>query len=550
MVFSRFTQTSSRQGEILEVVFRNGWDYMRQLLIGAKVNEPKLPPPTVLRNILVDLGPVYVKLGQLLSTRPDLLPAQYIEALTDLQANVPPVAWSDIEIAIRQQLPTSLEDTFTAIDPQPIAAGSIAQIHRATLTEGREVALKVQRPGIEKIVEQDIALIRGLAELVAQTEFGQLSDVVALADEFANALRAELQFTQEASHTDELRRNMASSTWFDPKQLVIPEIIWPLTTNRMLVLEWLDGVPIFKADFPDSNSKVELEKRAMAKLLTRVFFQQICLDGFFHADPHPGNLFYMPNGHIALLDCGMIGRLDPRTQQILLELLLSIVSIDAQRCAELTLELAPPTQPVNRAQLERDYERLLRQYYSVKVSQLNFSELFYEVLETARRNKIRIPGNLGLGAKALANLEGVARQLDPEYNLPEQLRPLMTDVFRRQLVGESPLPAILRTALDLKNLSLQSPRQIEVMLNRITTETLRWNLSISELDAVRRSLDDSANRLSFSVVVGSLIVGAAIITSQSQSVQVYWIAQALFAAASFLGLWLIISILRSGRLRG
>ncbi len=551
-VFSRFAQTSARQGEILEVVFRHGWDYMRQLLAGSKPGEPQLPPPTVLRNILVDLGPVYVKLGQLLSTRPDLLPAPYIQALTDLQANVPPVPWAEIEIVIRQQLEQPLEITFARIDPDPVAAGSIAQTHRATLADGREVALKVQRPGIELVLAQDIALIKGLAELVASTEFGQVSDVVGLADDFANALQAELLFTQEAHYTDELRKNMASSSWFDPKQLVVPEIIWPLTTDRLLVLEWLNGVPLLTATFTGSNHNgdIEVEKQSITSLLTRAFFKQICIDGFFHADPHPGNLFYLQDGRVALLDCGMIGRLDPRTQKILLELILSIVSLDAQRCSELTLELATPIRPVNLARLESDYEKLLRQYYALKASEVNFSELFYDVLGTARRNHIRLPGNLGLCSKALANLEGVARQLDPDYNLPNQIRPLMTDLFRQQLVGETPMPALLRTALDLKNLSLQSPRQLEVLLNRVTTETLRWNLSLQELDGVRRSLDDSANRISFSIVVGSLIMGAAIISAQAQIASVTWISQALFAAASLLGLWLIISILRSGNLRG
>jgi predicted unusual protein kinase regulating ubiquinone biosynthesis (AarF/ABC1/UbiB family) len=183
------------------------------------------------------------------------------------------------------------------------------------------------------------------------------------------------------------------------------------------------------------------------------------------------------------------------------------------------------------------------------VSELSFSQLFYEVLQAARRNQIRIPGNLGLCAKALANLEGVAHQLDPGYNLPEQIRPLMTDLFQQQLVGEAPLPAILRAVLDLKALSLQSPRQIESLLDRVSTETLHWNVNVRELEGVRRSLDDSANRLSFSIVVGSLIMGAAMISAQTQRLQLYWVSEVLFAAASLLGVWLIVSILRSGRLR-
>ncbi|HEY9601799.1 MAG TPA: AarF/ABC1/UbiB kinase family protein [Allocoleopsis sp.] len=545
------TQTSSRQREILEVVFRNGWDYMRGLLTGGKTDKPNLPPPAVLRNVLVELGPVYVKLGQLLSTRPDLLPGEYVEALTDLQANVPPVPWSEVEIVIRQQLQQPLEETFANVNPLAVAAGSIAQTHRATLKNGQDVALKVQRPGIEVVVAQDIALIKSIAELVSLTDYGQDYDVVGLADEFATALQAELDFTQEAGYTDQLRRNLSVSRWFDPEQLVVPEIQWNLTTKKLLVMEWLNGVPLLLGKLPqERDGKDEVtQRKAITTLLFRAFFQQLYIDGFFHADPHPGNLFYLNDGRLALLDCGMVGRLDPRTQQILTEMLLAIVDLDAQRCAQLTLELAESGQPVSLSRLANDYDRMLRKYYNLSLSQINFSQVFYEILQVSRNNKIRLPSNMGLYAKTLANLEGVARSFDPEINLLDEIKPLMTDLFRRQLFGENPLQTVLRTALDLKSLSLQSPRQVELLLDRVTSETLKWNITIRDLDPLRRSVDDSANRLSFSIVVGSLIIGAAIISANAQTSQLSFISNILFATASFLGLWLVISILRSGRLK-
>lgn len=545
------TQTSSRQREIIEVVFRNGWDYMRGLLTGSKTDEPKLPPPAVLRNVLVELGPVYVKLGQLLSTRPDLLPGEYVETLTDLQANVPPVTWTEVEVQIRQQLRQPLENVFSTINPQAVAAGSIAQTHRATLKNGQEVALKVQRPGIEVVVAQDIALIKSLAELVSITDFGQDYDVIALADEFATALQAELDFTKEASYTDQLRRNLSKSRWFKPEQLVVPEIHWHLTTTKLLVMEWLDGVPLLLAKLPEmqEGKDAQTQRKEITTLLFRAFFQQLYIDGFFHADPHPGNLFYLNDGRVAILDCGMVGRLDPRTQQILTEMLLAIVDLDAQRCAQLTLELAEAGQPVSLSRLANDYDRMLRKYYNLSLSQINFSQVFYEVLQVSRDNKIRLPSNMGLYAKTLANLEGVARTFYPDINLLDEIKPLMTDLFRRQLFGENPLQTVLRTALDIKSLSLQSPRQVELLLDRLTSETLKWNITIREVDSLRRSMDDSANRLSFSIVVGSLIIGAAIISANAQTSQLSFISNVLFAAASFLGLWLVISILRSGRLK-
>ena len=546
------TKTSSRQRAILEVVFRNGWDYIEGLMTRGQGGEPRLPSPEVLRNILIELGPVYVKLGQLLSTRPDILPARYIDALSSLQAKVPPVAWSEIEVLLRQQLrdKSTLEQTFSTINPEPVAAGSIGQVHRATLKDGREVALKIQRPGIDSIINQDIALIKGLAELVSISDLASDFDLVVLAEEFSKALLSELDFTEEANFTDQLRQNMSRSRWFDPKQLVIPTVYWELTTEKLLVLDWLNGVPLLSADLTAKSQKDASKRRQeVTTLLFRVFFQQIYIDGFFHADPHPGNIFYLQDDRLALIDCGMIGRLDPRTQQILTEMLLAIVDIDSQRCAQLTLELAELGQPANLSRLEDDFDRLLRKYYNLSLPEIKFSEVFYEILEVSRRNKIKLPGNMGLYAKALANLEGVARTFDPEVNLLEEIKPLMTDLFQRQLLGDKPIQTLLRAALDVKSLSLQSPRLVEVLLDRVTSESLKWNLTVKEIEPLRRSMDDSANRLSFSIVVGSLIIGAAIISSSSQSLQMSVVTDVFFAAASFLGLWLVISILRSGRLR-
>lgn len=545
------TQTSSRQRDIIEVFLRNGWDYMRGLLTGSKTDEPNLPPPAVLRKVLVELGPVYVKLGQLLSTRPDLLPGEYVEALTDLQANVPAVSWSEVELVLRQELQQPLEEIFAIINSEAVAAGSIAQTHRATLKNGQEVALKVQRPGIDLIIAQDISLIKALAELVSGTDFGQNYDVIGLADEFATALQAELDFTQEASYTDQLRRNLSKSRWFDPKQLVIPQIYWDLTTKKLMVMEWLDGEQILLAKLPAmrNGKDADIHRKEITTLLFRCFFQQLYIDGFFHADPHPGNIFYLKDGRIALLDCGMVGRMDPRTQQILTEMLLAIVDLDAQRCAQLTLQLAESEPPVSLVRLENDYYRMLRKYYNLSLSQINFSQVFYEILQVSRNNKIRLPSNMGLYAKTIANLEGVARSFYPKINLLDEIKPLMTDLFRRQLMGDNPLQTMLRTALDIKSLSLQTPRQVELLLDRVTSETLRWNITIKELEPLRRSVDDSANRLSFSILVGSLIMGAAIISSNAQTNQLSLISNVLFAFASFLGLWLIVSILRSGRLK-
>ena len=545
------TKYTSRQREIAEVVFRNGWDYARGLLAGDKSDEPRLPSPEVLRNILIELGPVYVKLGQLLSTRPDLLPGRYVDTLTDLQANVPPVPWAQVESSIEQELGQPLEAVFSDIDRNAIAAGSIGQVYRAVLTNGQPVALKVQRPGIDVIVAQDISLIKSLAELASRTEFGKNFDIVGLAEEFTKALKAELDFTTEAEYTEQLRKNLSTGKWFDTDKLVVPQVYSSFTTTKLLTIEWLDGVPILMADLPqERDNKDEATQRyEITTILFRAFFKQVYIDGFFHADPHPGNIFYLRDGRLALLDCGMVGRLDPRTQQILTEMLLAIVDLDASRCSQLTLELAEGRQQVNISQLTTDYDRMLRKYYNRSISQINFSEVIYEVLQVSRNNKIRLPSNMGLYAKTLANLEGVARGFYPQINLLDQIRPLIADVFRRQFLGERPAETLLRIGLDFKSLSLRSPRLVELLLDRISSETLKWNIDLPRLDILAISLEDSANRLSFSIVVGSLIMGAAIISAGSPTTQVSIVSNILFAVASLLGLWLIASILRSGKIK-
>jgi ubiquinone biosynthesis protein len=544
---------SSRQREIAEVLLQHGWDYMRQILTIGKTSKNSdarvdIPPPAILRSILADLGPVYVKLGQLLSTRPDLLPPDYITALSTLQSNVPAVGWSEIEAILYQQMRQSPSEVFQHIEQQPVAAGSIAQTHRAVLKDGRQVAIKIQRPGIDQLVTRDIGLIKQIAELLSGTDFGKRYDLVSLAGEFSTALQAELDFTQEATYTETLRQNLLAGKWFDPQKIMVPEIQRELSTQKLLVMEWLDGEPILSALLTGQNygGDIEEERRAITVLCFRSFFQQYLVDGLFHADPHPGNLFYLRDGRVAVLDCGMMGRLDRRTQAALVEMILAIISNDAQRCAQITLQLAEPMGELNLSHLEWDYDRLLHKYNNVSLQNMNASQAFYEILQAARRNNLRWPSNIGLFAKSLANLEGVGRQFNPKVNVFEEVRPLMTDMFQRQLMGDDLVQSLLRTGLELKQLSLQSPRQLAFLLNRFSSETLKLNITIQDLDDIQRSMNDGANRRSFSTVVGALIIGAAIVSSNAQTPELQLLSNILFGAASILGLWLLIKIIRSG----
>ena len=545
------TKSNYREAEILEVVFRNGWGYMRSLLIGVTTDvEPEVPPPEVLRNILIELGPVFVKLGQLLSTRPDLLPPTYIQALSQLQADVPAVDGAQMEQVIRDNLPLPVDQAFRTINYQALAAGSIGQTHRATLISGQEVALKVKRPGIDALVENDINLILRVATLMANTQFGQRYDILGTAEEFTRALAAELDFTTEASYTDQLRRNLAQSRWFDPKKLLIPSIFWELTTPKIMVMEWLPGKPLLQAQLTGQGFKGDLvqERQAITQLLFRCFFQQFFLNGFFHADPHPGNIFYLEDGRVALLDCGMMGSLDPKTRTVLTEMILAIVSADAQRCTQLALQIAEPTEAVDLVQVEVEVRRLLQRYGNTNLSKLNTAEAFNELLQTVSRNNLRWPGNIGLFAKSVANLEGAARQFNPAVNIVEEVKPLMTDIFQEQLLGDNIPQLLLRTGLEFRNLSLESPRQFAFLLNRLSTETLRFNITVEGLDTLRRSIEAASNRRTFGTVVSALIIGAAILsTAEQRTPYLQLLSEGFFIVASLIGLWLLVSIIRSGR---
>ena len=443
----------------------------------------------------------------------------------------------------------------------------------------------MQRPGIIKQVDRDLALIKDIARLVSTTQFGQRYNITELAEEFKAALTAELDFTTEARYTDELRQDLINSSWVDSEQLTVPKILWPLTNSKILVMEWLDGQPLLQATVASNQSTVpkdpfdglnfdslnklsqsipqnifqsedkasrvkssnEAKRSEITTLLFRAFLSQYFITGFFHADPHPGNLFYLSDGRIAILDCGMMGRLDPKTRATLTELVLAIASSDAQRCAQLTLQLTEPLKAIDLVRLESDYSRLLGRYYGLDLSRFNTAEAFGAVIETGIRNHLRWPANIGLFTKSLANLEGVARQFDPSINLMSEIQPLMVDLFQRQLLGADPLQLFLRTGLEFRNLSMSAPRQLGFLLDRLSDETLQWNIQIQGMSSMQRSLEKAANRRAFSTVVAALIIGAAIVSTNQQTAQLQWLSVLLFASASFLGLWLLSSILRSGR---
>jgi ubiquinone biosynthesis protein len=538
---------NSRQAEIIEVVARNGWGYFRnQLSLNPQPEEFKLPLPNVLRQILIDLGPTFVKLGQLLSTRPDLLSPDYIRVLETLQSDVPALAWVDVETILQTELGQPLEQVFAELDTIAIAAGSLAQVHQAKLRDGRRVAIKIQRPNVGYVVERDLAVLEALAAFFNGDSIGQAYDLLGLVEEFRNSLMAELDFRREAKNTDQLRANLAKSNLWEQGQVIVPQVYHELTSEKVLVLEWIDGVKLSQMDLPPDR------QQAVAALVVQVVMQQMFLDRIFHADPHPGNFLYIGDGksdRIALLDCGMVAILDPRTQRIITDLLVGIVFEQPRQVAQAVRELGFARLDVDIRAIEAEFDRLLRRFYTKPLEEINLAELLNAALKIPRDNKIQMPGAVGLFAKAIANIEGIARQLDPSFAFVEVARPVVTQALQRRVIGAEVLPEVGRSSLYFSQLLLDLPLRLDVLTDRLERSELglvwRWR----DQGAFQDTVSKTSRRLVLAILsVGCLLTGAILSASDSLSrmpPQSDWLViwhQSFLVAGVGLALWVIAGV--------
>ncbi len=451
---------------------------------------------------------------------------------------------------MHQNLPRSLPEDFADFNQVAVAAGSIAQVHRATLKDGQPVAVKIQRPGIEITVAEDMAVLKRIAVKLAGTEIGKRFNLMGLADEFAQSLHNELNFTQEANFTERLRENLAKGKWFNPRRITVPKVYRELNSAKILVLEWMDGVSILKAKLHGQNFQgdIEAERHDITRQIFRAFLQQYVVDGFFHADPHPGNLFILQDGRVAILDCGMMGTLNPALRESLVGLLLTVFDFDAEGCAQATMQLAiplDPSQPIDKQKIQTDYENLLKKFYGLSLVELDLGSALQDILQIARTNNLQLPSNIGLFTKSIANLEGTGRQFDNSVNISDEMKPLMSDIFRQQLLGNNPMQALLKTGLELKQLALKAPRQVEFLLDQLSNRTFRLDIQLQDLDALLATLENVANRLTSGLIIGALIIGAAFISTKQSSSELLLLSNGLFAAASLLGLWLVFTSLKS-----
>jgi ubiquinone biosynthesis protein len=506
---------NSRQAEIIEVVARNGWSYFRNQLssLNPQPEEFALPLPNVFCKILIDLGPTFIKLGQLLSTRPDLLSPEYIRALETLQNDVPSCPWNEIESILQTAIAQPLDSVFATVDTQPVAAGSLAQVHKAVLTTGETVAIKIQRPNIQFVIQRDLDGLQFLADFFNSDRLGQAYDLPGLVEEFRNSILGELDFRREARNTEQLRTNITNSKLWEPGQVILPKIYHHLTSERILVMEWIEGTKLTQTNLPPDR------KEKIAALVVQVIMQQMFLDRIFHADPHPGNFLYIGDDHhdrIALLDCGMVAILDPRTQRIVTDLLVGIVFEQPRQVAQAVRELGFTRLDVDIRAIEAEFDRLLRRFYTRPLEEINLAELLNAALKIPRDNKIQMPGAVGLFAKAVANIEGIARQLDPRFAFVEVARPVVTQALQNRITGTQALPEIGRSSLYLSQLLLDLPQRVDILADRLERSELGLTLRWRDQPELQNTLTKTNQRLALALLsVGSLLTGSILTASDT-----------------------------------
>ncbi len=551
----------ARVRRITEILIRNGLGFMVEQLalerffprflrrrpVRADEAVSRLTVPQRLRRTLEQLGATYIKVGQFLSGRADLLPQGYIEELSKLLDMAPAVPSEEIHEVLEEELGAPLEQLFATFDDAPIASASIGQVHRAGLFDGQEVVVKVQRPGIEQVVEADLdLLLRQARFLEHRSETMRDYNVVGIGEELAQSLREELDYQVEGRNAERLRNNLAK----DPRYRV-PQVYWSLTSRRVITLEYLDGI---KLNEIGRLREAGYDLGELAQVVVEAYLKQVFVDGFYHADPHPANILVV-GSQIGFVDFGTAGYLTPNQKGMLGDMFLQILDEDAGGVARTVIRMGAVRGRPSLEAMERDLQRLLVRYWGIALEDIPVGEMLAEVFKVAYRHKVYLPGDLALLARTIITLEGTGRMLDPQFMLVDALRPFAMRLVRERM---SPLVAgrrAVRTLRDAADLAMAFPRRLDDLWDQLEAGEVTLGVDVRRLQEIINKVNSMVNRVAFSVLVAALILGSALILHGGKE---RWelpilgvgipIAQIAFLGAVAAGAWFLIWLIRSRNL--
>lgn len=518
----------------------------RQLLTGGVAARAarRQSPAVRLRLAMEELGPTFIKFGQLLSTRPDLLPKEYIEEFSRLQDEIPPFSSQEAEAQIEREFGYPVEELFARFEPVPLAAASVAQVHRGRLPDGSEVAVKIRRPGIERIVDTDLDILMSLAYLAEHhLPTLRLYNPVALVKEFRRTIHREMDFAREGHTIERFAANFA-----DDPTVHVPRLYPQLTGETVLTMEFIDGI---KVSALEQLRERGFDPKIIARNGANALLTQILVHGLFHGDPHPGNLFILENNTICFLDYGMIGHLDREQMHQLADLIGGILKRDTEGVVRLLLLASEPDETLALADLKKAVRDFIDDYYDIPLQDIHVGRLLSDLVDILSQFRITFPSDLLLLARALITMEGIGRQLDPDFNMIEHLHPFMQRLARERLSPSVLSKELLDILGDYTGLLRHLPGELRELLLRTLRNRIKINLEHRGLQQMITDLDKSSNRLSFSLLISALIVGSSLVMQVEKGPQLFGfsiLGLVGYTVAGLMGLWLAVAILRSGRL--
>lgn len=490
--------------------------------------------PGDLARDLEDLGPAFVKLGQLLSTRPEFLPPQYLQSLERLQDDVTPVGFEEVACVVEEELGARLSKAFATFEAEPLAAASLGQVHRATLRDGRTVAVKVQRPGIVDRVRADLEILKEIAAFLDRhSEASHRFNVTGVVQELEGTLAAELDYVGEAQNLELLKTNLA-----EYHEIVVPEPIQGYSTSRVLTMEFVEGTKV-TAIHP--LARIDVDTRALGRAIISAYLKQIVLDGVFHADPHPGNVLVTPDGRLALIDLGMVGRLGPALQDSLLKLLLALSTGRGEDAADIVSGLGERLADFNEPAFRRAVAMLVNRHTHQPIGRMKVGLLFMQLQSAASAHGLRSPQELALLGKALLNLDQVARALDPSIDVTAAIGEDTAELMTRRLAKSAASGSLYAAAFEAKEVAERLPGRINRVLDSLAASELKLKVEMIDEGAVLEGLQKVANRITVGLVIAALIIGAALIMRIETSFRLLGypgVAMILFMVAATAGLWL------------